>query len=73
MQAIKSGASRNVYIGQIQDFEKFTAEKLKQDFGAYGGMYLIVGRLFVGQREIADVVDIEMVNFYQEKNAAFVN
>jgi hypothetical protein len=41
VQAVKSGASRNVYLGQIQDFEKFTADKLKQDFGQYGGEYTL--------------------------------
>ena len=37
LQAIQSGASRNVYVGQITDFELFNEAKLKQDFGEYGG------------------------------------
>lgn len=69
MQAIKSGASRNVYIGQVQDFEKFNADKLRADFGQYGGEY----RLDCWAIDGADEVDIEMINFLQEKNAAFVN
>ena len=35
--AIQSGASRNVYIGQITDFETFTEAKLREDFAEYGG------------------------------------
>lgn len=37
LQAIQGGASRNVYIGQIADFSLFTEEKLRQDFGEFGG------------------------------------
>lgn len=37
LQAIQSGASRNVYIGQILDFKKFDEDRLRQDFGQFGG------------------------------------
>ncbi|WWC60861.1 uncharacterized protein I303_103437 [Kwoniella dejecticola CBS 10117] len=53
LQAIQSGASRNVYIGQIADFSLFTEAKLRQDFGEFG--------------------EIDMINFLNEKGAAFVN
>lgn len=36
MANIASGGTRNVYIGNIEDFEKFTEEKLRQDFGEFG-------------------------------------
>ncbi|KAG1839919.1 hypothetical protein DFJ58DRAFT_859108 [Suillus subalutaceus] len=31
--AVHSGATRNVYVGNIEDFELFNEEKLKRDFG----------------------------------------
>jgi hypothetical protein len=37
MQAIQAGASRNVYLGSITDFELFTVDKLKADFAEHGG------------------------------------
>jgi hypothetical protein len=37
LQAIQSGASRNVYIGSISDFDTFNDEKLRRDFGDFGG------------------------------------
>jgi hypothetical protein len=37
MANITSGATRNVYIGSVDDFEKFNEEKLRQDFGEFGG------------------------------------
>ncbi|WVQ98976.1 hypothetical protein IAU59_006108 [Kwoniella sp. CBS 9459] len=41
LQAIQSGASRNVYIGSIADFNLFTDEKLRQDFGEFGDIDMI--------------------------------
>ncbi|WWD01138.1 hypothetical protein V866_008077 [Kwoniella sp. B9012] len=41
LQAIQSGASRNVYIGQIADFTLFSEEKLRQDFGEFGEIDMI--------------------------------
>jgi len=39
--AVHSGATRNVYIGNIEDFETFSEDKLKRDFGEYGDIELI--------------------------------
>lgn len=39
--AVHSGATRNVYIGNIEDFEVFSEEKLKRDFGEYGEIELV--------------------------------
>ncbi|WVN86618.1 uncharacterized protein L203_101786 [Cryptococcus depauperatus CBS 7841] len=41
LQAIQAGASRNVYIGQIADFNLFTEEKLRADFGEFGDIDMI--------------------------------
>lgn len=40
-QACQAGASRNVYIGSVPDFEVFTEQKLREDFGAFGGESLL--------------------------------
>lgn len=39
--AVHSGATRNVYIGNIEDFEVFTDDKLKKDFAEYGDVELV--------------------------------
>ena len=39
--SVHSGATRNVYIGNIEDFEAFNDEKLKRDFGEYGEIELV--------------------------------
>ena len=39
--AVHSGATRNVYIGNIEDFDKFNETKLKRDFGEYGDIELV--------------------------------
>ncbi|EAU91199.1 RNA-binding protein Nrd1 [Coprinopsis cinerea okayama7 len=39
--AVHAGATRNVYIGNIEDFEVFNEEKLKRDFGEYGDIELV--------------------------------
>ncbi|EJD08200.1 uncharacterized protein FOMMEDRAFT_138161 [Fomitiporia mediterranea MF3/22] len=39
--AVHSGATRNVYIGNIEDFDKFNDEKLKRDFGEFGDIELV--------------------------------
>lgn len=39
--AVHSGATRNVYIGNIEDFETFTEDRLKRDFGEYGDIELV--------------------------------
>lgn len=65
LQAVQAGASRNVYLGSISDFDLFTEEKLRTDFAEFGGERESRGR--------ADDLDIEMINFLKEKGAAFVN
>jgi RNA recognition motif-containing protein len=39
--AVHAGATRNVYVGNIEDFETFTEERLKRDFGEYGDIELV--------------------------------
>jgi RNA recognition motif-containing protein len=39
--AVHSGATRNVYIGNIEDFETFTEDRLKKDFGEFGEIELV--------------------------------
>ncbi|GEQ72240.1 hypothetical protein JCM33374_g5927 [Metschnikowia sp. JCM 33374] len=34
--AVSNGASRNIYIGNINDFEYFNAQKLREDFSTFG-------------------------------------
>ena len=36
-----SGATRNVYIGNVEDFDKYNEEKLRRDFGEYGDIELV--------------------------------
>ncbi|KAF8326821.1 uncharacterized protein EI90DRAFT_3156415 [Cantharellus anzutake] len=39
--SIHAGATRNVYVGNIEDYDLFTVEKLKRDFGEYGEIELV--------------------------------
>lgn len=39
--AVHGGATRNVYIGNIEDFETYNDERLKRDFGEYGEVELV--------------------------------
>ncbi|KAJ8077448.1 hypothetical protein PM082_001878 [Marasmius tenuissimus] len=39
--AVHGGATRNVYIGNIEDFEAYNDERLKRDFGEYGEVELV--------------------------------
>jgi hypothetical protein len=39
--AVHSGATRNVYIGGIEDFDLFNEERLKRDFLEYGDIELV--------------------------------
>ncbi|TDL16903.1 hypothetical protein BD410DRAFT_886375 [Rickenella mellea] len=39
--AVHSGATRNVYVGNIEDFEKFGEERLRRDFGEFGDIELV--------------------------------
>lgn len=38
---VQSGGSRNIYIGNIDDFDTYTEEKIRNDFGAYGEIELV--------------------------------
>ncbi|KAI0697437.1 hypothetical protein BC835DRAFT_764630 [Cytidiella melzeri] len=39
--AVHSGATRNVYVGNIEDFDSFNEEKLKRDFSEFGEIELV--------------------------------
>ncbi|KAL0568537.1 hypothetical protein V5O48_013444 [Marasmius crinis-equi] len=39
--SVHGGATRNVYIGNIEDFESYNEERLKRDFGEYGEVELV--------------------------------
>ena len=39
--AVHSGATRNVYIGNVEDFDVYNEEKLKRDFGEFGEIELV--------------------------------
>jgi hypothetical protein len=39
--SVHSGATRNVYIGNVEDFETFSEDRLKRDFGEYGDIELV--------------------------------
>ena len=39
--SVHSSATRNVYIGNIEDFEAFSEERLKRDFGEFGNIELV--------------------------------
>ncbi|KAJ7072980.1 RNA-binding protein Nrd1 [Mycena amicta] len=39
--AVHAGATRNVYIGNVEDFEVFNEERLKADFGEFGDIELV--------------------------------
>lgn len=38
---VQSGGSRNVYIGNIDDFDVWSEDKLRRDFGEYGEIELV--------------------------------
>jgi len=70
--AVHSGATRNVYIGNIEDFETFTDERLKRDFGEYGDIELVN---FLKEKCViflSPVVVNKMLN-QLFRNCAFVN
>jgi RNA recognition motif-containing protein len=39
--AVQAGGSRNVYVGNIEDFDLHTTEKLRRDFSEYGETELV--------------------------------
>ncbi|GAA5932478.1 hypothetical protein JCM3775_005930 [Rhodotorula graminis] len=38
---VQAGGSRNVYVGNIEDFETYDEDKLRKDFGEYGEIELV--------------------------------
>ena len=38
---VQAGGSRNVYIGNIEDFDYYNENKLRHDFGEYGEIELV--------------------------------
>ena len=38
---VQAGGSRNVYVGNIEDFDYYSEEKLRRDFGEYGEIELV--------------------------------
>lgn len=59
--AVHSGATRNVYVGNIEDFENFSEEKLRRDFEEFGDIELInflkeKGAAFVNFTNIASAI-----------------
>ena len=54
--AVHSGATRNVYVGNIEDFDTYTEEKLKRDFGEYGEIELVN---FLKEKYV-DLLDLEI-------------
>ncbi|KAK7691833.1 hypothetical protein QCA50_005237 [Cerrena zonata] len=39
--SVHAGATRNVYVGNIEDFDTYSEERLKRDFGEYGDIELV--------------------------------
>lgn len=39
--SVHGGATRNVYVGNIEDFASFSEDKLKRDFGEFGEIELV--------------------------------
>lgn len=39
--AVQGGVTRNVYVGNIEDFETFSVERLKSDFAEFGEIELV--------------------------------
>ena len=67
--AVHSGATRNVYIGNIEDFELFSEEKLKRDFGEYGDIELVN---FLKEKYVPILLrDVVIKALF--RNCAFVN
>ncbi|QRV98365.1 RNA recognition motif protein [Ceratobasidium sp. AG-Ba] len=59
--AVHSGATRNVYVGNIEDFENFSEEKLRRDFEEFGDIELInflkeKGAAFINFTNIASAI-----------------
>ena len=72
--AVHSGATRNVYIGNIEDFETFTEDRLKKDFGEFGEIELVNFLKEKCVRDIPFAHDLSFeLTFLPIRNCAFVN
>jgi hypothetical protein len=73
--AVHSGATRNVYIGGVEDFEQFNEDRLKRDFSEYGEIELVnylkeKNCAFVNFTNIANAIKaIETIKLKPEYNA----
>ncbi|KAJ7189076.1 hypothetical protein C8R46DRAFT_1184292 [Mycena filopes] len=59
--AVKAGATRSVYIEHVEDFEVFSEERLKADFGQFGDIERVElvkeeGAVFVDLTNISDAI-----------------
>jgi hypothetical protein len=70
--AVHSGATRNVYVGNIEDFETFSEDKLKRDFGEYGDIELVN---FLKEKYVTASLDLSSsyLLILSIRNCAFVN
>ena len=70
--SIHAGATRNVYVGNIEDYDLFTVEKLKRDFGEYGEIELVntLKEKLVFCRSVRLLASPDIPSF---RNCAFVN
>lgn len=69
--AVHSGATRNVYIGNVEDFETFTEDKLKRDFGEFGDIELVN---FLKEKCVLSYPkSYDNANSGLSRNCAFVN
>lgn len=71
--AVHSGATRNVYIGNVEDYETFTEDKLKRDFGEYGDIELVN---FLKEKYVFPLSHLKCKSLMvpdSSRNCAFVN
>ncbi len=69
--AVHSGATRNVYVGNIEDFDAFSDEKLKKDFSEFGEIELVN---FLKEKCVVPLQRIaQCLRIYHSRNCAFVN
>lgn len=70
--SIHAGATRNVYVGNIEDFETFSVEKLRRDFGEYGDIELVN---YLKEKYVYCSIYVLTLLLYAmlSRNCAFVN
>ena len=69
--SIHSGATRNVYIGNIEDFKAFSGERLKRDFGEFGDIELMN---FLKEKQDSPFSSLTSYAYHlPTRNCAFVN